>query len=64
MFVRKVKIVVLDEATSSLDPAVDRQIQNCLHEAFAECTVLMIAHRIENIMGLDAVLYMDGAKVW
>lgn len=60
---RRVRIVVLDEATGSLDNATDRLIQKCMQEAFADCTVIMIAHRLENVLGMDKILYMKQGKV-
>uniref|UniRef100_A0A1I7VPR0 Multidrug resistance-associated protein lethal(2)03659 n=1 Tax=Loa loa TaxID=7209 RepID=A0A1I7VPR0_LOALO len=60
---RRVRIVVLDEATGSLDNATDRHIQKCLREAFVDCTVMIIAHRLENVLGLDKILHMKQGKV-
>lgn len=62
-FFRKAKIVILDEATSSLDSSLDKKIQDCLSEALADSTVILIAHRLENVLRLDKILYMDQAKV-
>lgn len=55
--------MVLDEATGSLDNATDRHIQKCLREAFVDCTVMIIAHRLENVLGLDKILHMKQGKV-
>ncbi|VBB26660.1 unnamed protein product [Acanthocheilonema viteae] len=60
---RRVRIVVLDEATGSLDNATDRHIQKCLREAFVDCTVMIIAHRLENVLGLDKILHMEQGKI-
>ncbi|VDO07074.1 unnamed protein product [Brugia timori] len=60
---RQVRVVILDEATGSLDNATDRHIQKCLREAFADCTVMIIAHRLENVLGLDKILHMKQGKV-
>ncbi|MCP9264913.1 Multidrug resistance-associated protein 5 [Dirofilaria immitis] len=60
---RQVRIVVLDEATGSLDNATDRHIQKCLREAFVGCTVMIIAHRLENVLGLDKILHMKQGKI-
>ncbi|ETN84995.1 ABC transporter, ATP-binding protein [Necator americanus] len=59
----KAKIVLLDEATSSLDMSTDKLIQKVITEVFQDATVLLIAHRLENVYGLDRVLMMDGGKV-
>uniref|UniRef100_A0A8R1TR26 Uncharacterized protein n=1 Tax=Onchocerca volvulus TaxID=6282 RepID=A0A8R1TR26_ONCVO len=60
---RRVRIVILDEATGSLDSATERHIQKCLREAFTDCTVMIIAHRLENVLGLDKILHMEQGKI-
>lgn len=60
---KKAKIILLDEATASLDISLDRLIQKVIKEVFLDATVIVIAHRLENIYGLDRVLIMDGGKL-
>lgn len=60
---RRVRIVILDEATANLDSVTDHLVQKCLHEAFSECTVLLIAHRLENVLGMEKILFMEQGKV-
>lgn len=49
------KIVVLDEATSSVDLATDELMQGIIRQEFADCTILAVAHRLDTIMDFDMV---------
>ena len=56
---RKPKILVLDEATASIDMETDEMIQKMVRVNFQECTVLTIAHRLDTIIDSDRVIVMD-----
>ncbi|KAL3808375.1 hypothetical protein ACHAXA_005346 [Cyclostephanos tholiformis] len=60
---RKPKILVMDEATASIDNTTDAAIQQMIRENFASATVLTIAHRLHTIMDSDRVLVLDDGNV-
>ena len=59
VILKRSKIVVLDEATASVDTATDNLIQRTLRQQFKETTVITIAHRISSVLDSDMVLLLD-----
>lgn len=47
---RKTQILILDEATAAVDPGTELQMQAALKGWFAQCTVLLVAHRLRSVM--------------
>jgi ABC-type multidrug transport system fused ATPase/permease subunit len=60
---QRTPIVVLDEATSSLDLETDSIVQRTIRKSFANATVITIAHRISTILDSDMVVVMDAGTV-
>ncbi|KAL0958936.1 hypothetical protein HGRIS_014252 [Hohenbuehelia grisea] len=61
--VKNSRIIVLDEATSSVDVETDAKIQRTVQTEFASSTLLCIAHRLNTIAYYDRVLVMDNGQV-
>lgn len=56
-------ILVLDEATASIDPDSEEQIQEAIGALAKNKTLIVIAHRIRTIMGFEQIIVMDGGRI-
>ncbi|KAI5924764.1 P-loop containing nucleoside triphosphate hydrolase protein [Camillea tinctor] len=61
--VRGSRIIVCDEATSSVDMETDDKIQSTMAAAFKGRTLLCIAHRLRTIIGYDRICVMDAGRI-
>jgi ABC-type multidrug transport system fused ATPase/permease subunit len=56
-------LLVLDEATSSLDGETEASISNAIHALKGSTTVVIIAHRLSTIKNVDKVVYLSDGKI-
>ncbi|XP_077215226.1 ABC transporter C family member 3-like [Tasmannia lanceolata] len=63
VILKRSKILMLDEATASVDTATDNLIQITLRQQFSDSTVITIAHRITSVLDSDMVLLLDNGFI-
>ena len=63
VFLRDPDCVVLDEASSRLDPVTERLIQRAVDRLLSERTAIVIAHRLATIQRVDRILVLEGGQV-
>ncbi|KAF9516655.1 hypothetical protein BS47DRAFT_1371638 [Hydnum rufescens UP504] len=61
--VRQSKVLILDEATASLDHQTDTLVQNSLNTEFKDCTLITVAHRLQTIMNSDKILVLNEGRL-
>ena len=61
--IKKNKIIILDEATSSLDIETEKIIQKNMRHYFKDSTVIMIAHHLQMVQGCQTILVIDNGQI-
>jgi ABC-type multidrug transport system fused ATPase/permease subunit len=60
---RAPRILILDEATSSLDSETERDVHRALERLLADRTAFIIAHRLSTVMNADLILFLEGGRL-
>ena len=61
--IKKPKILILDDSTSAVDTATERQIQTALKNDHSDCTKIIIAQRISSVKDADEIIVMNDGKI-
>ncbi|MBT4286461.1 MAG: ABC transporter ATP-binding protein [Deltaproteobacteria bacterium] len=60
---RRPQVIILDEATNSLDESSELKIQSAIQQIRGQCTILVIAHRLSTIKTADQILVLENGKI-
>jgi ABC-type multidrug transport system fused ATPase/permease subunit len=63
VFLRNPRLVILDEASSRLDPATQQRLERAIDKLLKDRTAIIIAHRLDTVHRADDILILDGGKV-
>ncbi|XDA80103.1 hypothetical protein R6Z07F_010097 [Ovis aries] len=63
VILKKNQMLIIDKATSNVDPRTDELIKKAIHKKFAQCTVVTITHRLSTIIDNDMVMVLDSGTV-
>ncbi len=61
--IKKPKILILDDSTSAVDTATERQIQTALKNDHSDCTKIIIAQRISSVKDADEIVVMNDGRI-
>ena len=63
VMLKRPRLLVLDEASSSLDAESERLVQDALERLMSRCTTLVIAHRLSTVIRADRILVLEGGSI-
>jgi len=63
VMLKRPRLLILDEASSSLDAESERLVQDALERLMERCTTLVIAHRLSTVIRADRILVLDQGRI-
>ena len=60
---REAKLLILDEASSALDPITELKINEAIRERKKRQTVIIISHRLSTVLSADRIIVMDEGRI-
>ncbi|MDG3043771.1 ATP-binding cassette domain-containing protein [Bacillus sp. B6(2022)] len=63
LFAKNPTVVLLDEATASLDSVSEQKVQQALHQTFKESTVIAVAHRLSTVRHFDRIILIEDGRM-
>jgi ATP-binding cassette subfamily B protein len=57
------ELIIMDEATASIDPQTEAKIQRSMHTIFADKTAMVVAHRLTSVLDADEILFFEGGEI-
>jgi ABC-type multidrug transport system fused ATPase/permease subunit len=61
--IHKPKFLILDEAMSAMDLALEQRVRRAIHQHFQGCTILVITHRVETVLNSEHVICIDHGRI-
>jgi len=57
------ELIVMDEATASIDPRTEAKIQRSMHTVFSDKTAVVVAHRLTSVLDADEILFFSDGRI-
>ncbi len=57
------ELIIMDEATASIDPQTEAKIQRSMQTVFSDRTAVVVAHRLTSVLDADEILYFDNGEI-
>ncbi|SRR5579883_1678045 len=63
LFLKRPRLIIMDEATSRIDPATEEMLEQAMNRLFQNCTGIIIAHRLSTIQRVHTLLMLENGRI-